>query len=261
MKNASAKILALVMAISGFTAEAWAQYRSQAVIGRTLISSIPPTTDDWLLVLKILARGADRTTEMAADATLCVRGDEEVVSTLFQLYHSPGLETARGRLARPVSGLQQAGAARVAGQIVMDPRYPPDHELCVGAAKSALRNLGVEGVKLVVDKLDQWGELPLEESLDKWPGLPLTEILAENSNPDTIPSLLATLKGGEGTVSSGGRLGAACALLKLGDRVSAVELQTIIDGEKNPTVRDCLVAVAKARDNREEKDGGQGVAP
>lgn len=241
----SISIVLIAIIATGFCgAEADAQMgRSQRTLGRTLVSSEPPTTEDWLLVLGILARGADRSTEMAADATVCLKADGEVVKVLQQLYHSPGLEMSRPRLARPISGLQRADAGEEAVKIMMDPRYPPDHELCVGGAKSAVRTLGVRGVMGVVEKLSQWGELPLEKDLDQWSGLALAEVLSGNGDPDTVPALLAVLKGEEAVTGSGGRLGAACALLQLGRWVSKDDMRSISSSETNPTVRECLEAV------------------
>lgn len=259
MKAHGAKILLLIAGAAVLWESAAGQIRPQAGLGRNLISSVPPTTDDWLLVLEILSRGADRTTEMAADATVCVRADPAVIRAIFQLYQAPGLETARGRLARPVSGLQGPEASAAAMREVMETIYPPDHELCVAAGKAVMRTLGGEGVMLIVNKLAQWGELPTEEDLDSWPGMALTEILANNTNADAIPFLLSTLKGGEGMMSSGGRLGAACALLSLGDRIPDEELQDLIAKEPNPAVRDCLIAVTKSgRVGEERRRTGEG---
>ncbi len=214
-------------------------------IGRSLISAVPPSSDDWLFVLEILARGGDRGTEMAADATVCMLADGEVVNVIHQLYHAPGLESVRGRLVRPLSGLQREDAARAAAQIMMDPRYPPDHEICVGAARSVMRVLEGEGVSLLVEKLSQWGDIPDEEDFEEWPGITLAEELSRNRDPDTVPGLLTILRGEEACGRSGGRLGAACALLELGDHVSGPEIAALVAAETNPTIKDCLTEVAR----------------
>lgn len=216
-------------------------------VGVPLVTSIPPSDRDWMLVLGILANGGERGMAMAADATVCVRGDARVVRAIRSLYHTPGLEQGRARLARPLSGLRDRGAVLEVSRMIMSPEYPPDHELVASGARSVLRLLGSEGVLSIVDKLSQWGELPDEEHLDQWAGMPLCELLASGINGSDGGGLVERIRNIDGSTPSGGRLGAACALLGGGGGVSASAIGDLAENEQNTVVRDCLRAAAAGR--------------
>ncbi len=227
-------------------------------VGRTVVASSTPTTDDWLFVLEILSRGADRASVAAADATVCVKGEGGVVRAIHQLYQAPTIgEAARERLLRPLFGLQRIGAVRELCRIMMNPIYPPDHPISLAGGARALAVLGPEGARLIVDKLAQWGELPAEGDMDDWAGLELASMLAENPDSQNVEQMVRILEGSE--VNSGGRLGAACALLGLGGVLPPDKIALLISNETNPVIKECLVKVGEGHGQEAIQDEPQGL--
>jgi HEAT repeat protein len=97
----------------------------------------------------------------------------------------------------------------------------------------------------VLDRLSRTEDIPPDGNIDSWEGLGLIEELAGNQNPSTVAGLIRTLKNEDGGRSESVRLGAACALLKLGSHIPSGELEQLIESENSPLVKDCLMSLSE----------------
>jgi len=214
---------------------------------------------DWVSVLEALAFSEHRQAVMAADATVCMQADGGVVEAIATIYNSVDLRHVKSRLARPIFGLRNPGALPALTRILQSRNYPPDDEIVVASARSAIRLGGEAGVLAVLRKLSTASALPDEHNLDQWNGLALMEELANNGNNKAIPELIRAIDGGGDGRNNQERLGAACALLPLIQNLERSTIKTLADGETNAIIKDCLdsiVQVLSERDGQGLRKGG-----